>query len=134
MKMVSVHTRILWECRAYSSVLGQLESDAADDIPVTLDDQTNINKFSRFNNRVEDVVEKLDQVNKQLEDMEEVETEMELMDEDEVIMSVLLLLSCSLREENMSGWIVRNFYLYADTIHAGTSWIQRSFTSQRRKF
>ncbi|KAM0747512.1 Prefoldin, subunit 4 [Meredithblackwellia eburnea MCA 4105] len=64
-----------------------LEADASDaDVPVTFEDQTNINKFSKLNNRSEDVQQQLEQIKKELEETEEVETEMELADEDELIM------------------------------------------------
>lgn len=70
-----------------SASLPQLENDTADaDIPVTLADQTNINAFSKLNNRVDEVADQLEVLQKELEDIEEVETEMELMDEDELVM------------------------------------------------
>ncbi|KAK4705136.1 prefoldin subunit 4, partial [Phenoliferia sp. Uapishka_3] len=55
-------------------------------IPVSYDDQKNINAFSKLNNRSDEVQELLVTIKKELEDVEEIETEMELMDEDELIM------------------------------------------------
>lgn len=64
-----------------------LESDASDaDVPVTLADQENINKFSRLNNRADEVEEQIELLKKELEDAEEIETEIELMDEEEIVM------------------------------------------------
>ncbi|KAL8290102.1 hypothetical protein RQP46_003041 [Phenoliferia psychrophenolica] len=64
-----------------------LEADASDaDIPVTYEDQKNINAFSKLNSRSDEVAELLEAIKKELEDTEEIETEMELVDEDELIM------------------------------------------------
>ncbi len=65
----------------------QLENDSADaDVPVTFEDQSRINQFSKLNTRSDELEDELIQVKKQVEDEEEVETEMELMDEDEIVM------------------------------------------------
>ncbi|ORY89623.1 Prefoldin, subunit 4 [Leucosporidium creatinivorum] len=64
-----------------------LENDDADaDTLVTLEDQRNINAFSKLNSRSDEVTAELESIKKQLEDVEEVETEMELMDEEEEVM------------------------------------------------
>ena len=55
-------------------------------MPVTFEDQSRINAFSKLNTRSDELEEELVQIKKQVEDEEEVETEMELMDEDEVVM------------------------------------------------
>ncbi|KAI5479192.1 prefoldin subunit 4 [Pseudohyphozyma bogoriensis] len=64
-----------------------LEADASDaDVPVTRQDQDNINAFSKLNNRMDEVLEEIETVKKELEDVEEIETEMELVDEEELVM------------------------------------------------
>ncbi|SCV69882.1 BQ2448_1276 [Microbotryum intermedium] len=58
----------------------------ADDTPVTLEDQTRINRFSQLNARYDELTERLELVQKELEDVDELEPELELMDEDEEVM------------------------------------------------
>lgn len=70
-----------------SAHASQLEKDTADsDAPVTLADQQNINAFSRFNNRADEVIDRLEALKREIEELEEVETEMELMDDEEMVM------------------------------------------------
>ena len=55
---------------------------------MTLPDQTNINAFSKLNNRTEELSDLLQSLKRELEELEEVETEIELMDEEELVMFV----------------------------------------------
>jgi len=65
----------------------QLENDATDvDVPVTFEDQSRINAFSKLNTRSDELEDELSQIKKEVEDEEEVETEIELMDDDELVM------------------------------------------------
>ncbi|GAA5890790.1 hypothetical protein JCM6882_000665 [Rhodosporidiobolus microsporus] len=58
-----------------------LEEDApSTSDEVTRDDQARINRFSRLNSRVDEVIEELDLLKKQREDLEEVEGDVELLE------------------------------------------------------
>lgn len=77
-------------CRTNQSLTlsSQLEEDQTEDQQVTLADQTNINAFSRLNNRSEELTDLLETLKRELEELEEVETEIELMDDEGLVMSV----------------------------------------------
>ena len=85
MRMVS---RLRYRTNQSLTLLSQLEEDQTDDQEVTLADQTNINAFSKLNNRSEELTDLLETLKRELEELEEVETEIELMDDEELVMSV----------------------------------------------
>ncbi|SCZ89700.1 BZ3500_MvSof-1268-A1-R1_Chr9g10562 [Microbotryum saponariae] len=97
------------------------DSTANDDTPVTLEDQTRINQFSQLNAHYDELTERLELVQKELEDVEELEPELELMDDDDEVMykldssflrlpasEVLTLLQSSLEKLNAEAATLRS--------------------------
>ena len=64
----------------------QLDASKENDVEVSAEDQERINKFSRLNQRYDEIGSELEELSKQVEDLEEMETELELVDEDEKVM------------------------------------------------